>query len=53
MHRAVPVYEVVFVEVKKPRGNVTSHSLEYKRVGSLGISNSTTAEVTLQIALRG
>lgn len=31
----VPVYEVVFVEVHEPRGDVTRHSLEDQRVRRL------------------
>lgn len=49
----IPVYKVVFVEVQKPWGNVTRHSLEDQRVRSLGVSHPAAVQVALQITLRG
>lgn len=49
----VPVYEVVFVEVHEPGGDVARHSLEDQRVRRLWVGHSTTVQVALQVALRG
>lgn len=50
--QTLPVNKVIFVEVQKPRGNVTRHSLQEKRVGGLGVGLSTAVQVALRIALR-
>lgn len=49
----LPVSKVVFMEVHKPWGHITRHSLEDQRVWRVRLGDSTAVQVAFQVALRG